>query len=608
MRYGFGPYSLDIEERHLKRGSQRIRLEPKAFDVLRYLVEHDGHLVDKQTLIDAIWPTVAIGDNSLTRCIHQIRGKLGDSAEDPEYLETERGSGYRFIAAVRKLPEEDVVIPRISRSTRWAVTTVAVLTIVAMSWAISGLIGTGDAAVRRLAVLPLENFSGDAEQEYFVDGVHEALIAELSHISQIDVISRSSVLAYRRGEAPLQEIASALDVDTILEGSVARDDQSLTVSVELIQIEPERHLWARRFHRDVADVFEITTGIARDIASEVADEMGESAQTLFTSAHRVDPEAYDRYLLARSLHRQNPPDSSERAIALYHEAIAADPDFAQAYVGLANAIGSAIVFGLLEPAENIPRVRELASTALAVDSTLASAHLVNAAVNFYGYGDVITAETEARRALGLDPSYAGAYKLIAEVYAVTARPEAAWSAIERGRSLDPIPPVSRFKPVFILYLSRSFDRARELALEELAADDDFWQGHWLHCMSSSALALNDEAVAACKRAVSVSRRTPMALAGLGLALARAGATVEAADIAVALAAMRESRYVSASHLAQIHAALGETDLAMTEMLSAYEEGDVNLAYIAVAEFFDELRDDPRFDELAERVTAAPHVR
>lgn len=603
MVYEFGPFSLDVEERQIRRGSEQIRLEPKAFDVLRFLVEHAGQLVTKQELINSIWSGLIVGDNSLTRCIHQIRWKIEDSSEKPAFLETVRGSGYRFIAPVRILSKPAPIATQSWQRKAWSAFAILLPVSFASVWLLYGLFGTGDSVIRRIAVLPLENFSGELDQDYFVDGIHEALIGELSHIEGFDVISRSSVLAYSRGTVTLQEIASALDVDTVVEGSVARSGESLTVSIQLVQIQPERNLWAGRFHRDVADVFEVTTGIARAIAEEVSVELSEIEQTLLTSTRAVDGHAFDRYLQARSLHSENPPRSAELALDLYREAMEIDSEFAPAYVGLADAIGAATVFGLRDPIVNIPVVRGLTETALGLDSTLAAAHRLDAAVSFYGSWNVRAAEEAALRALGLDPNFAGAYKLIAEVYAVSGRPDEAWKAIERGRSLDPIPPISRFKPALILYLSREFSGARNLAIEELEANSGFWQGHWLHCLSSSALGFHDEAIDACRSAVTLSNRTPMALGALGYSLARGGLASEAQRIAEELNALRETRYVCATFLAMIFGALGETDRAIDEARRAYDERDINLVYIKVAEYYDSLRNDERFEQIAAQVSS-----
>ena len=391
MKYEFADFRLDAGERRLELRNREIHLEPKAFDVLRCLLQRAGQLVRKDELIESVWEGVAVSDNSLTRCIHQVRGALDDHAEEPKFIETVAGSGYRFIAPVRTAVTtraQPALRRRLALATA-AVALLAVAVIVGIDW-------QTPPPIERIAVLPLENLTGDPDQAYFVSGIHEAIITELSRIEQVDIISRSSSLAINRGDLSLMDIGSLLDVDAVIEGSVGREADNLTVSVQLVRVNPERHIWAERFHRDVDDVFEITTGIARSVATAMEIELSDSADSMLTRSSKVHPDAYDRYLLASYQLSRQTNRSRQLAVRLFRESIALDPEFANAYVGLANALGSGIVFGMTEPAKAIPAVRQLADTALRNDSTLASAHLLSASLKLYGDWSTAAAEADAR--------------------------------------------------------------------------------------------------------------------------------------------------------------------------------------------------------------------
>ena len=244
VSYRFGGFRLDVRDRRLTRGETAIRLEPKSFDVLCCLLENAGHLVSKQDLVDTVWARAYVSDNSLTRCIHQVRGALEDDADQPRFIETVPGSGYRFIGDVEVSTGTDEAggdartLPLASRK---LVTIATVLVLVAGAALIPRWLETNGTSspIERIAVLPLTNLTGAADQEYFVQGVHEALVAELSRIASIDVISRTSVMPFRNTELSVPEIATRLDVDALIEGSVARAGDKLTVTAQLIAVNPE---------------------------------------------------------------------------------------------------------------------------------------------------------------------------------------------------------------------------------------------------------------------------------------------------------------------------------------------------------------------------------
>ena len=598
VSYVFEQFRLDRGERRLFRDGDPVPLEPKSFDLLSFLVEHPGRLVTKQELVDAVWSRASVSDNSLTRCVHQVRSALRDHADRPKFIETVPGSGYRFIAKVttEENPQtRDVSVGKRNRSRlRWiaiaAFFIIAVATTVTAWW----LNRPHTASIDRIAVLPLDNLTGDPGQETFVQTAHEALIAELSRRTSLDVISRTSVMPFRDKAFSVPEIAARLDVDAVIEGSVARTGEKLTMTAQLIAANPERHLWAGRFHSDAGSLFEINTEIVTAIASEVAIELAPVEDIHKSAAMTVDREAYDAYALGRYYLEQRTAETSNLAQQQFRRALEIDPDFALAYTGLARTVGGPAIFGMANPAERFPEARRLAERANELDPNLPSAHFILGAVQFYWDWDWQGAERTFGHVLSLDRSYANAYRMLAEVYSVTGRHAEALAAVEQGRAIDPLPPIAQFKPSLILYLSRDFENALARAEAALEHYPTFWQGHWLVCLSLAALNQADNAIEPCNYAADYSGRTPMALGSLGYVLAGAGQQSRALEIARELEELSQRTFVGPASIAIIYGALRDQDRAFLLLEKAYELKDQILTHAENAAFFDPLRADARF--------------
>ena len=608
VSYRFGGFHLDVRDRLLARENEVVRIEPKSFDVLCCLLENAGHLVSKQQLVDEVWARAYVSDNSLTRCIHQIRAALHDDADQPRFIETVPGSGYRFVADVDVLTEPAAAPAAQPLGGRRKTLAVALVVLVLAAtvalvprWSDEGGVSS---PIKRIAVLPLTNLTGAADQEFFVQGVHEALVAELSRIASIDVISRTSVMGFRDTRLSVPEIARRLDVDALIEGSVMRAGDKLTVTAQLIATNPERHLWAQRYHSDVSALFEIATDIVAAIAAEIEIELSPETRHTRATPPTTNSEAYEAYLQGRFYFEQRTPDGYGMAQQQFRRAMTLDPSFASPYVGLAHTFGSAAIFGVVKPEDGFPEALRLARQAIELDDTLAEAHLLVAGVYFYWDWDWDAAEREAQRVLELNPNLANAYRFLSEVYSVTGRHAEAMGAVERGREIDPLPPTSQFKPSFILYLARDYDEAvarAESALEHYPA---FWQGHWLLCLSFAAKERHDAAVSSCRKASELSGDLPVAAGALGYALALAGRDDEAGEIALALEARSKMRYVGPASIAIVFGALGRIDDAFEHLAQAYKLRDQQLVHANHAAYFDSLRADRRFRILREEELAS----
>ena len=600
-RFRFHDFLLDAADRRLTKGETVVHLEPKAFDVLLFLLQNPERLVTKEQIVHGVWSHAYVSDNSLTRCIHQIRGALDDDADHPTYIETVAGSGYRFIARVTtdvqthtETASETVTDEAGDRYRLAAILVVLVVVGLAIAWFSTR---QDDPAIERIAVLPLQNLTGDEGQEYFVQGVHDALIAELSRAVSVDVISRTSVMVFADSELPATEIASQLNVDAFIEGTVLRAGDNLTVTAQLIAVSPERHLWADRYHSDVEDLFAITTDIVADIASEVALEISPASGAATYAQGSVEQEAYEAYLLGRFHLQQRSPDGYRIAQQNYKRAIELDPDFAPPYAGLAHTFGSAAIFGLVSPADGFTEAYRLAKESIRLDNDLAEGHRILAGIEFYWKWNWVEAEIRARRALELDPNAANGYRFLAEILSATGRHDEAFAAIEHARGIDPLPPISQFKPVLILYLQRDFERAIQRARTALEHYPAYWQGHWLLCLSLAATGDTDEAVNSCESAATLSEEASMALGTLGYALALNADHAEALSIAAALEQRSQNSYVGPANIAVIYAATGDIDRAFELLEQGYAVRDQQLVHAHHSALFDTLRSDPRFDRL-----------
>jgi serine/threonine-protein kinase len=475
------------------------------------------------------------------------------------------------------------------------------LTVVAGGvWLASGASST-TGRIESLAVLPLTNLTGDSTQQYLVDGVHDALTAELGKIGTLVVISRTSVVRYRDTEMSVPEIAEQLGVDAVVEGSVFREGDSLAITTQLIAASPERHLWADTYRRGVGGVFEVASQVARSVAEEIEITLTPAEETRLTTAREVNPAAYEAFTLGQFHLEQRSPEGFALAQRYLRRAIEIDSTFAPAYASLAEAYGSATFFGLRDPAESMSVLEDLAGTALAIDSTLAPAHMVLAAVKLYWDWDWAGAESEARKAISINPSHARGYGILSEVLAVTGRYEEALEAVERRSELDRFVPFSAFRPVVVLNYMRDFDRAVERAREGLEFFSDHWVGHWLLCQSLAGKGLHGQAVGACEEAVARSGRNPGALGTLGYAYARAGQRAAAHRVLEELADRGDAQYVGATNIATVYAGLGDYDRAFEWLDRAYQERDVQLVHVADNVCFYSLRSDPRFADLLKKM-------
>ena len=457
---------------------------------------------------------------------------------------------------------------------------------------------TATPRIDSLAVLPLENLSGDPGQEYFADGMTEALITTLSQISALKVTSRTSVMHYKGTRKTVPQIAQELHVDAVLEGSVMRDANHLRVTAQLIHAPTDTHIWAESYERDLRDILAVQNEVAHAIASEINVKLTAQEQVRLARTHSVNFAAHDAYLKARYHLQQGSEDQLREAKAYFEEAARIDSNYAPAYAGLADYY---LLTDELSPRVAMPKAKEYVRKALALDDSLADAHATLASIKLYGDWDWVGAEKESRRAIELSPSYAEAHRTYSDFLSEMGRHDQALAEIRTAQELDPFSAATMLGAGWALYYAREYDRAIEQCRKVLDLDPRSVSAR--DCIGSAhlATAAYDQAIADYGAMVTVSGNDTPRLTSLGCAYALAGKKSQAQKVVSQLNEASKTHYVPPYFLGLVHAALGDKEEAFSWLERAYEQHDLYLVRLKVEPMMDSLRSDPRFEKLLHRM-------
>jgi TolB-like protein/Tfp pilus assembly protein PilF len=563
QRVRFGEFEVDFHAGELSRCGVKIKLQRQPLQVLQLLLEQSGKLVTREELRQKIWPSDTFVDfeQGLYNAVRRLRDALEDSADKPRFIETLARRGYRFIGTVETRPRK----------------------------------------IESLAVLPLEDLSGAPEQEYFAEGLTEALITTLAKIGDLRVVSRTSAMRYKGVRKPLQEIAQELDVDVVVEGTVLRAEQRVRITAQLIHAATETHLWAETYDRELRDVLSLQSEVAQAIARQIQIKLTPQEQAHFEQIQVVDPEAYEAYLKGRYHWNRRSGKGLQYAVQYFQQAIAKDSAYVAAYAGLADCLSLLGFWGFVHPDEGAGRAKQLALKAIEMNRGLAEAHTSLAWATIIYDFDFRTAEREYERAIELDPRYATAHQWFGISLILMGRFDEGFTELKRAIRLDPLSIIINATLGMGYWLARRYDEQIEQFEKTLELDPDFALAHAVLGYAYLYKCMHEQGIAEVRKGLELSQGAPTFLAWLAEAYAAGGYFDEAQEIMRELEQTSTQRYVMRYQIARICAALGKKEEALQWLEIGYRERDPWTVALKVEPRFDDLRSDPRFQDLMVRM-------
>jgi TolB-like protein len=563
--YVFGPFRLDATECRLLREGLLVPLTPKVFAMLLVLVRNCGRLVEKDFLMQELWPDAFVEEANLTFSISVIRKALGESAHTGGYIETVPKRGYRFIAPVREVHSEN--------------------------------------QVKSLAVLPFVNLSPREGSEYFADGMQDALISELAQIGSLRVISRASSMQYKSATRPLPAFARSLQLDVVVEGSVLLEGDRVHISVRLIDALNDQHLWAQSYERHLRDVLSCQSEVARSIAQQIEVKVTPREDARLRNVRSVDPEAHAAYSRGRYYWHQSFTETGlKTSIAHFRRAIDLDPGYAQAWSGMSGCFSAMAVQSMLPPKEAATEAKHAAERALALDPLLAEAHLSMAAIQLFFEWNWASAERALKSAMDLSPSYSQAHSLFTHYAVARGWGEQAIASARRALDLDPTSAVVNVDLAWAYLLTREYPKALEQCLSILDMKFNFPLAHVYLGQVYLWMRKYEVAIQEIEKALPPDGDAPAPiLAMLGYAYGLAGKNGAAREVLLRMEELSKRCYVSSYDWAVLHAGLGEKDDALQYLRQALKERSPRVIWLKVEPAFDSLRGDRHFENMVLRL-------
>jgi len=644
--YRFGVFEADRRTGELLKQGHRIKLRGRPFDILLLLLERRGDVVSREELREHLWAadTFVDFDHGLNAAVNRLREALGDSAENPRFLETLPKRGYRFIApisvvarpdavedspAAAEMPSSDALagsFPMVSPpravavpQSRWSRLQSTIPSRVILLLAAGALVGTVlSAAVYlrlpsplrpassriTLAVLPFENFSSDPDQEFFSDGFTEEMIAELGKLDpdHLGIIARTTTKLYKDARKDIGQIKHELGVDYVLEGSIRRAANRVRITAQLIQTSDMTHLWAESYDRDVADVLaiqsEVAMKISRSLTLALKRPRGEIGQTASSSFP-----AYELCLRGRFFLDQATAEGARKAIEYFDRAIALDPEYAPAHAGLAHCyrLLGAPGWEVERPRDLLPRAKASAERALSLDPRSPEAHAVLAIVKLNYEWDLAGSEKEIQEAIRLNPSFAQAHQYYSSTLTTMRRFDAAVHEAHRAMELDPLSATAGTTLGIRYWYAGRIAEAMAQFMRTLEVNPDFAVAHWGLAQCYRQRGETTRELEELRRAVELSGNSAYMRAHLAYGLATAGDRDRALAIQHELEAEGRQRYVSPYHLALIASGLGDRAAAVNWLEHVYDDRSGWMVFLPVEPEFNDVQQAPEVQRLLARV-------
>jgi len=558
----FGTFEIDLESRELRKQGLRMRLEEKPFLILEALLDQAGRMVTRKTLHQKLWPDTYVRyDQNLNTAVNKLRDMLGDSAQSPRFIETLPRLGYRFIAPVLKGER------------------------------ISAASGNG-AAKKMLAVLPLENLGKASDKDFFADGLTEELISHLGQMSpkRFGVIARTSAIQYKNTRKSVSEIAAELSVNYILEGTVRCEENSVRITVQLIEARNQTHLWSASYNRELREILGVQADVARQVGRALALELLPQEPGTCDS---FDPDAHEAYLRGRFFFGQRTEEALKKAIASFETALSIEPRCARSLSGIADCHNLLCWFGALSPAAAGSKAAACATRAIEIDPTLSEPHASLALARFWHEWDWAGAEEEFLRAIELNPSYASAHHWYAAFLNAVGRFEEAQAAQSRAREHDPLSLMLNMGTADCYFYARKYDRSIRHLLALLEQEPRFLPAHFMLGRVYLQTGKHQEAIASFETALQHSRNRE-ALAPLAQAYAVSGDSAKARALLRELTTPSADRYIPAPLVALVYIGLAEFETALDWLEKGLAERSYWMVFLKTDPVFDPLRRHPRF--------------
>lgn len=620
--YRFAEFELLSSEGELRTKDSCVRLQEKPLQLLLALVENPQRVVTRGQLRERMWDSDTFVDYELgiNVAIKKVRDALGDSAENPRFIETLAKKGYRFLVPVQvtgPAPAAPTIsatqsvatgaatpdaVPGRGRSVRrrwiFALLATGVLSALGLWLFEAQAKHRHPVQVHSLAVLPLRDLSPDSGQEYFADGVTEELITSLAQSLPLRVISRTSVMRYKQTSEPVTQIGRELGVEAILEGAVARSGNRVTVTVQLIDATEDRHLWAHRYERNLGDLLAIEAELSQEIASQVGGTLRSRPKLTAATSRPVDPQVYDLCLMGRYHWNKRTPADLNQSVEYYQRAIEHDPTYAPAYAGLANAYAILPQYSNVELQDGNAKAAAAARHALELDETLAEAH---ATLGFIGLTsweyDWEQAGQEIRRALELNPNYSSAHHWFA-FYLFLDRKNEALAEMELARQLDPLSAIISADEGQFLYETRQYEEAKTRLRQAIELAPELGQPHETLALVDLETGHISDALKEARTGLALAPSNPRTIGEAGYVFAAAGQTDEARHLLASTKKMVAQRSAFPTFAALIYMGLGQRNEAL-EVLEAMSDPKTGAGIYGLSQrhILDELCADPRYQKL-----------
>jgi len=560
----FGAFEADITSGELRKHGLRLKLPDQSFHVLVMLLERPHQMVTREELHKKLWPadTFVDFDHGLNNAINRSRDALADPAEHPRFIETLPRRGYRFLAPVERAAP-----------------------------------ATSPPRVESIAVLPLEDLSGEPSQDYFADGMTDALITSLAQIASLRVISRTSAMRFKGTHRSLPEIAQELRVDAVVEGTVVRSENRVRVDAQLVLAATDTHLWAASYERDLREIVALQSELARAIAGEIRITLTPGERARLASARVIDPEAYEDYLRGRFHWNKRTAEGLKKSLEYYQRSLEKDSSYALAHAGMADCYNMMGYWGVLSPKEVYPLAKSEAMAAVEIDESCAEARTALGWTLFAYDWKWPEAKRELERAVRLNPGYATARQWFSHYWIYLGKKSESLACVKDTLKLDPLSLVMNSNAAFMYFFARDFDAAIEQARKTIELDPHFAPPYLCLGQALEQEALFPEAIQAFETGLIHSEHSPFMLAALGHAYAASGKRSAALAILRELEELSLRRYVSPYYFAVLSAGFGEGENSLTWLEHALEDRSTWLTWLKVDPRFDILHEQPRFHAL-----------